>query len=224
MPSWNRMKNRGAEQARHSQGGHLGCEVAWAGRETIRVPARWCARRTCSSGRRARVRPPRPMCGRSSARCARRGARLQITRQQVGRVGFEQQAARPECAAAARQVRAAPLIADPAGDADRQPEFQIGLEFRCARREAVRDATASAGACSRSSAREVLRARRAGAGIHGLPLSAASCSCHSKARVALPAGEIAVVVESAFARPRPLPRRAAMRAGCGSCSASNYAA
>lgn len=66
---------------------------------------------------------------------------FQIARQEVGRVGFDDQPVRWNLSHGVAQVQAASFIADPAGDADVQIEIQIGTDLIAARREAMRHAT-----------------------------------------------------------------------------------
>ena len=63
---------------------------------------------------------------------------LQIPRQQIRSVRFQQQAAGRNARHHGLQVAAPPLIADPARDPDRQSQFEICLEFSLTGSEAVR--------------------------------------------------------------------------------------
>ncbi len=73
---------------------------------------------------------------------APRGRLLQeVARQQVGAVGLEHEPAGRYAADEGLQARAAPLVADPARDADVQPELEIGFEFVPGSGEAMRNAT-----------------------------------------------------------------------------------
>src|SRR5688572_17528982 len=63
--------------------------------------------------------------------------RLEISRRKVGRVGLEQQPLARDLAHQLEQVRAAALVADPAGDADVQAEVEISLQLPALAREAV---------------------------------------------------------------------------------------
>ena len=70
--------------------------------------------------------------------------RLQIARQQIGRVGFDQQPVGGNVPHHLTQMQAAALIADPARDADMQIQIEIGARFVDARGEAMRDAAGEA--------------------------------------------------------------------------------
>src|SRR6185437_3463225 len=63
---------------------------------------------------------------------------MQVPRQEVGTVRLEEQPVRWNSPHELQEVRTAPLIADPTGDADRQPELEITLELRGAAGETVR--------------------------------------------------------------------------------------
>src|SRR5262245_32533349 len=63
--------------------------------------------------------------------------RLQVARREVGRVGLEQQAIARDLAHQLQQVLAAPLVADPAGDADVEAEVEIGAQLLALAGEAV---------------------------------------------------------------------------------------
>src|SRR6185312_4300265 len=65
---------------------------------------------------------------------------VQVARQQVGAVRLEEESVRGNAPHQLQQMRAPPLVADPTGDADRQPELEITLELRGATGETVRDA------------------------------------------------------------------------------------
>src|SRR5690348_14719653 len=56
--------------------------------------------------------------------------RPQAPRREIGRVGLEQQPVARNVLYQLEQVFAAPLVADPAGDADVQPEIEIGMQLR----------------------------------------------------------------------------------------------
>ena len=60
---------------------------------------------------------------------AMRGLGLQVARQQVRRVGLDQQPVERDLAHQFAQVLAAALVADPAGDADRQAEVEVVAQF-----------------------------------------------------------------------------------------------
>src|SRR6185437_5539628 len=55
--------------------------------------------------------------------------RVQITREQIGTVRFEQQPVRGYAAHQGEEVSAAPLVADPAGDPNRETEVEISVEL-----------------------------------------------------------------------------------------------
>ena len=55
--------------------------------------------------------------------------RAQVAGREVGRVGFQHQAVRRDVLHQGEQVRAAPLVADPAGDADVQAEVEVGVQL-----------------------------------------------------------------------------------------------
>src|SRR5688572_5453918 len=63
--------------------------------------------------------------------------RLEISRREVGRVGLQQQPLARDLAHQLEQVRAAALVADPAGDADVQAEVEISLQLLALAGEAV---------------------------------------------------------------------------------------
>lgn len=70
----------------------------------------------------------------------RRWCRMQVARQQVRRIGFQQQPILWNAADERGEMPAPPLIAEPARDADRQAELQAIRELRGLAGEAVRDA------------------------------------------------------------------------------------
>src|SRR2546425_13166840 len=63
----------------------------------------------------------------------------EIARREVRRVGLEKQPVAGDLAQQLEQVPAAPLIADPAGDADVEAEVEVGLQFLFAAGKAVRN-------------------------------------------------------------------------------------
>ena len=73
---------------------------------------------------------------------ARGRLRPHIAWQKVGAVGFEHQLCGGNLTHQRQQVRASPLVVDPAGDADVESQLKTVLELVCLTREAVRD-----GAC-----------------------------------------------------------------------------
>jgi len=64
----------------------------------------------------------------------------EVARQQVRTVGLQQQPLGGYVPDEGEQMRAAALIADPAGDADRQSELEVAVELGAGAGEAVRDA------------------------------------------------------------------------------------
>ena len=70
---------------------------------------------------------------------ARRRLRLQAARQQVGRIRFDHQPVRRDALHERQQVLAAPLIADPARDADARVRLQVVVQFVRMSGEAMRD-------------------------------------------------------------------------------------
>ena len=97
------------------------------------------------------------------------------------------------------QLQAAALIADPAGDADVQPQFQAGVEFAARAREAVRDAVHMAAALLAQQRRKII----VGVALVEEQRLAASCSPlqlpGKGAQLGRAWREVAVVVEAAFA-------------------------
>jgi hypothetical protein len=67
----------------------------------------------------------------------RLGLRLEVAGQQIGRIGLHHQPIGRNARHGAAQVRAAALVADPAGDADAEPERQVVLELGNTAGEAV---------------------------------------------------------------------------------------
>ncbi len=78
----------------------------------------------------------RHRCGNLGQECrfvaSRRRLGFEAARQQVGRVGFDHQPSAGMQLHQRQQVQAAPLVADPAGDADGQVQRQVVVQFRCA--------------------------------------------------------------------------------------------
>src|SRR5690606_34295609 len=66
--------------------------------------------------------------------------RFEIARQQIRRVGLEQHAVERHLGERIAERVPAPLVAEPAGDADIKPEVEIAAELDPAAGEAVRDA------------------------------------------------------------------------------------
>jgi len=64
-------------------------------------------------------------------------SRPQIPRQQIRTIGFDQQALGGDIAHQLQQMRAAALIADPAGNPDVQPQIQVSVKRSAIAREAV---------------------------------------------------------------------------------------
>jgi hypothetical protein len=58
-----------------------------------------------------------------------RGHRLDVARQQVGRIGFQQQTLGGNVPDQVAQMRAAPLVAEPAGDADVEIALEVVAQF-----------------------------------------------------------------------------------------------
>jgi hypothetical protein len=63
--------------------------------------------------------------------------RFEVAGQQIGRIGLQHQPIGRNARHGSAQVRAAAFVANPAGDADAQPERQIVLEFGNAAGEAM---------------------------------------------------------------------------------------
>jgi hypothetical protein len=72
---------------------------------------------------------------------SRRRFRMQVAWQQVRTIGFEHESIRGNLAHQRHEVRAAPLVVDPSGDADRETELEIGDELVPISSEAMRDGT-----------------------------------------------------------------------------------
>src|SRR3989440_6666806 len=72
-------------------------------------------------------------------RSPRPGLGPEIARREVRRVGLEEQPVARDLAHQLEQVPAAPLVADPAGDADVEAEVEVGLQLLLAAGKAVRD-------------------------------------------------------------------------------------
>src|ERR1700752_309118 len=70
---------------------------------------------------------------------ARGGLGCEIARQKVWAVGLEEELARGYAAHQGHEVPPAALVADPAGDPDREPEREVGIELRLSAGEAMRD-------------------------------------------------------------------------------------
>mgnify|MGYP003520886974 CR=1 FL=1 len=68
------------------------------------------------------------------------GPGLQVARQQVRGVGLHQQAVERDFAHQFAQVLAPAFVADPAGDADRQAQFQVVTQLAPVTGEAMSDA------------------------------------------------------------------------------------
>ncbi len=75
---------------------------------------------------------------------AQLGLRAQVARREIGRIGLEQQALVRNVAHQLEQVRAAALVADPAGDADMEAEVEIGVQLVLLAGEAMRHRLAHA--------------------------------------------------------------------------------
>src|SRR5262249_21443420 len=69
----------------------------------------------------------------------RPGLRAQVARREVGRVGLEQQPLARDLANQLEQVPAAALVANPAGDADKEAEVEVGAQLFALSREAMGD-------------------------------------------------------------------------------------
>src|SRR5688572_843847 len=67
--------------------------------------------------------------------------RTQIARQEIWAVGFEHESSRRNVAHQGQKMRAASLVVDPAGDADRETHVQTRGELCTSARETVRDST-----------------------------------------------------------------------------------
>src|SRR5688500_6059329 len=125
--------------------------------------------------------------------------RVQVARQKIRRVGSEQQAiggyAPPELA----QMQAAALVADPAGDADVEPEPQVIIELCVVAREAMRDTAREPRPVLAQDSHE-RRVRVALMQENGL--AAIDCELELAAENALLVGmrgEVAEIVQAAFA-------------------------
>src|SRR5690349_1544913 len=65
---------------------------------------------------------------------------MQTPRREVGRIGLEQQPVARDVAHELEQVRATPLVADPAGDADMKTEVQVAMKLGLLAGKAMGDA------------------------------------------------------------------------------------
>ena len=128
-------------------------------------------RRAARRLRRGRAAERRARCGArvaSGAACAAAG-RARRSRASAGR--------RDRGATASQQVLAAPLVADPAGDADREPEREAVLEPRSAPPVKQCSDAARRRPGARAASRGSPRARRAGAGRAACRVARRAPSC-----------------------------------------------
>src|SRR5690554_1097431 len=125
--------------------------------------------------------------------------RFEIARQQIRRVGLEQHAVERHLGERIAERVPAPLVAEPAGDADIKPEVEIAAELDPAAGEAVRDA-ADDPADERLEQRDEALVRVALMQENGLPGRDRELELRDE-RVLLPVArrEVAVEIESALA-------------------------
>src|SRR5215472_13761052 len=129
---------------------------------------------------------------------ARGGLWGEIARQKVRAVRLEQELARRYRAHQRHEVRSAALVADPAGDADREAEREVGIELRLSAGEAVRDARVPGAVLAQD--RDEVRMGVALVQEHRLAEERGKLELAVKGLpLRLARGEIAKVIEAAFA-------------------------